>query len=163
MPAASLKNIHDFLDASRVAIAGVSRHAADYSRTVMKEFQRCGYTVFPLNPAAREIGGVPCYARIAEISPKPEAAVLLVPNDQIVEMTQQCIDGGVKHLWFRRPQNESSAYHEAIGAARAAGLNVVAGECPIMFLPGTSWIHRAHKFFRKAAGSYPQLVAAPRK
>ncbi|MBL8234069.1 MAG: CoA-binding protein [Bryobacterales bacterium] len=163
MPSASLQSIHEFLDVARIAIAGASRSAADYSRLVMKEFQRCGYTVIPVNPAASEIGGERCYARITEIDPKPDAVVLLVPDKQIVEATQQCIQAGIRHVWFRRPQNESSAYHDAIGDARAAKMNVVAGECPIMFLPGTSWIHRAHRFLRKTAGTYPVLEPTPRQ
>lgn len=161
MPSAGLQNIHDFLDIGNIAIAGVSRHAADYSRMVMKEFQRCGYTVIPVNPAVAEIDGLRCYPRIGDVQPKPEAAVLLVPDKEIAEVTQQCIDSGVRHLWFRKPPNESAAYHEAVAAARAAKLNVVTGECPVMFLPGTAWVHRTHKFLRKVTGSYPQLASSP--
>jgi len=33
---------------------------------------------------------------------------------------------------------------------------VVAGECPFMFLPETSWFHRFHGFCRKVSGKYPK-------
>jgi hypothetical protein len=32
---------------------------------------------------------------------------------------------------------------------------LVEGYCPFMFLPGTSFFHRVHKFFLRLFGRYP--------
>jgi hypothetical protein len=45
---------------------------------------------------------------------------------------------------------------DAVRFCEAEGMSVVAGECPLMFLPQTMWFHRFHGFCRKMVGSYPK-------
>jgi len=45
---------------------------------------------------------------------------------------------------------------DAVKFCEANGISVIAGECPMMFLPGGSWFHRFHGLLKKIAGSYPR-------
>jgi hypothetical protein len=45
---------------------------------------------------------------------------------------------------------------EAVSFCEANGMSVVAGQCPLMFLPGAAWFHRFHGLVKKIAGSYPK-------
>jgi hypothetical protein len=45
---------------------------------------------------------------------------------------------------------------EAVVLCRERGIEVVDGECPFMFLPGTSWSHGVHRFFKRLGGRLPR-------
>lgn len=151
----TMDSIRQFLNVQRLAIAGASRNAQDYSRLVAKEFEVRGYEVLYLNPGVDAIDGKVCYAAVDQIHPAPEAVILLVPENRILETARLCLRAGVRHLWFRHPEKTSEDYRIAIAEANAAGVNVIAGECPLMYLPDMAWFHRAHRFFRQVAGTYP--------
>ena len=54
----------------------------------------------------------------------------------------------------------------AITICQEHGIELVAGQCPYMFLPGTPFFHGVHGFFRKLTGAYPkdapEEVGSPR-
>ena len=51
---------------------------------------------------------------------------------------------------------------EAVALCRDHEIDLVAGQCPYMFLPGTPFFHGVHAFFRKVTGGYPTAdPAAP--
>jgi predicted CoA-binding protein len=139
-----------------MAIFGVSRQANDYSRLVFQEFRQRGYDIVPVNPSATEIDGIPCYASLEAVAPPVEAALLLVSAKSLVQATRDCLKNGVRHLFFRQGENSSPEHRMAVALAREAGASVIAGECPLMFLPDTGWIHRAHAAINKITGHYPR-------
>lgn len=151
----TMDSIRRFLNVQRLVIAGLSRNRQDYSRSVAKELILRGHEVIGLNPSANALDGLACFSAVEQIQPAPEAVILLVPENQILDTTRQCLAAGVRHLWFRRSAKSSEDYSRAIAEASAAGANVISGECPLMFLPDTAWIHRAHGFLRQVTGSYP--------
>jgi len=155
VPRTSLDAIHSFLAVRSIAIAGVSRNPKDYSRIVHAELEQRGYEVSAVNPNIDAIGDAKCFAAVDQIDPPPQAAILLVPDSQVLETTRAAIRAGVLHLWFRHGETSSPAYRQAVAEARAIGLTVITGECPLMFLPNGAWIHRAHATLRQWTGSYP--------
>jgi predicted CoA-binding protein len=62
-----MERIQDFLGQKRFAIVGVSQSPKDFSRTLFREFRDRGYEPVPVNPAASEIEGRPCFKRLQEI------------------------------------------------------------------------------------------------
>ena len=68
-----MERIQDFLGQKRFAIVGVSQSPKDFSRALFREFRERGYEPVPVNPAAREIEGQPCFPRLQEIQPPVEA------------------------------------------------------------------------------------------
>lgn len=137
-------DVDAFLASHRIAIAGVSRTPTDYSRLVFEEFRKRDYDVVPVNPQSAEIAGLPCAPAIKAIAPPPGAALLLIPDTQLAAAVDDCLQAGVQRLWFRHGAEDGEACRAAIGKARAAGATVVAGECPLMYLPDAGWIHKAH-------------------
>ena len=59
-----MERIQDFLGQKRVAIVGVSRQPKGFSRVLLREFRQKGYDAVPVNPEAREMEGLPCFARL---------------------------------------------------------------------------------------------------
>ena len=136
--------IKSFLKLRRIAIVGVSRKEVDFSRAVWKEFREQGYELIPVNPNAETIDGLPAVANLSAINPPPEGAVILLPPAQTLAAAREAIQCGIKSLWF----SLGTALPEAVSLARDAGCEVVAGECPFMFLKPHSAPHSWHRGFK---------------
>ena len=145
---ATLAQIDEFLGLKRLAVVGVSRNPRDFTRSLFKDLARRGYDLVPVNPEAPEIEGRRCYARVADIQPPVEGALLLTAPVITQRVAQECQSAGIDHLWIYRDI--------AVPDCEAAGTSVVAGECPFMYLPRSGFIHGFHGFCRKLAGTYPK-------
>lgn len=147
--------IRDFLGCRRIALVGVSRHRHDFSRHLLRELVRRGYEVAPVNPAAQEIDGHRCFARVQEIAPPVEGALLLTPPHLTEEVVRDCAAAGIGKVWMHRGGGRGSVSPAAVEFCRANGIAVVEGHCPLMFLRDTAFIHRVHGFVLRLTGGYP--------
>ena len=146
--------IDDFLARKRFAMVGVSRQANDFSRTLFRAFCQRGYEVLPVNPGASEMEGRPCYARIQD-APNIDAVLLMTPPKLSEAAVRQCAEAGVRTVWFYRAVGCGALSPEAVTFCESKGIQVIAGYCPLMFLPGAEFYHRLHGFFLKLVGRYP--------
>ena len=151
----ALAQICEFLSSRRVAVVGVSRNAHDFSRAVFREFVERGYDVVPVHPGVAEIEGRPCFARVGEITPPVEAALLLTTPQVTNEVVEDCAAAGVQRVWMHRATGVGAVSREAVAYCQAHGIHVVAGECPMMFFPDCGFVHRVHGFVRRITGRYP--------
>ncbi len=148
-------NIDGFLRQQRLAVVGVSRDAKDFTRTLFRALQERGYDVVPVNPQAREIEGQPCYARVQDIAPAVGGALIMTPAAVSAQIVRDCAEAGVARVWLHRGEGIGAVSDAALAACQQAGISVVPGFCPYMFLPQAGFIHRAHGFIMKLSGSYP--------
>ncbi len=151
----SLSQIQDFLGQKRFAIVGVSRQPKDFSRSLLREFRARGYDAVPVNPDLTEIDGLACFAHVRDVQPAVDGVLLMtspVVTDQVV---QECAEVGVKRVWMYRAGGKGAVSEAAVRYCEGKGISVIPGECPLMFLAGGSWFHRAHGFIRKITGAYP--------
>jgi predicted CoA-binding protein len=151
-----MERIQDFLGQKRFAIVGVSHRPGDFSRALFREFRARGYDVVPVNPAARELDGQPCFRRLQEIQPPVGGALLMTPPALTDRVVRDCQEAGVKRVWMYRSAGKGAATADAVKFCESNGISVIPGECPWMFLPGASWFHRFHGLVKKIAGSYPR-------
>src|ERR1035438_6051325 len=148
----ALHEIEEFLKRKRFAAIGVSRNPKDFTRALFAEFRRRGYDVVPVNPNVSSIDDVPCFARLEDISPPVEGALLLTRPEVSGDTADQCILAGVRQVWMYRASGTGAVSLRAIVACQLNGVGVIAGECPFMFFPQTGLPHRIHGFCRKATG-----------
>ncbi len=80
---------------------------------------------------------------------------MMTPADVTERVAQECIDAGVKQIWMYRALGAGAVNADAVHKCREHGIDVIAGECPFMFLPHTGFIHRVHGFLRRIGGSLP--------
>jgi predicted CoA-binding protein len=142
----SKASIDRFLQGERLAFVGVSRNPKAFANAVAREFRDRGYEILPVNPNADEIEGVPCYRTIAEL-PDVDGAVVMVPAAAAADVVEHCAARGIERVWLHRGAGQGSVSPEAVEAARTAGIEVVDGACPLMFLADTGWFHRLHRRF----------------
>jgi len=152
----TIQQIEDFLALKRVAVVGVSRDPKQLSHVIWQEFRQRRYEAVPVNPTAAELDGERCYASVAEIDPPVEGALVITPAAVTRQVVDDCAAAGIQHVWLHKGMGAGSTTPEAVEAARSHGMDVVAGFCPLMFLPGTPSFHRIHAFGKKITGSYPK-------
>jgi predicted CoA-binding protein len=153
--AASLADIQSFLALKRIAIVGVSRKSGSYSRTVFDDLRRAMQRVIPVNPEVDEIEGEHCFRSVGDLDPAVEGALLLVHAGVILNVARECLRAGVKMIWMRQAASTSEAHRQVAAECRQAGVTLIDGECPLMFLRGGHWIHHVHAGMRKLTGTYP--------
>jgi uncharacterized protein len=157
---ASLELIEAFLATRRIAMVGISRNPADFSAKLFEEFCRQGYDMVPVNPGAGEIHARPCFARLQDVQPPVEAALLMTSPEVTETVVHDCAAAGINQVWMYRAGGKGAVNEQAIRFCGEHGIQVVAGECPFMFLPDTVGFHRFHGFLRKLTGRYPRRSAA---
>jgi uncharacterized protein len=158
MATTTMQQIEDFLALKRVAVVGVSRDPKELSHVLWQEFRQRRYEAVPVNPGTAELDGERCYASISEIDPPVEGALIITPPAATRQVVEDCAAAGISHIWLHRGIGAGSATPEAVAAAQSHGMDVVAGFCPFMFLPGTPFFHSLHGFGKKITGSYPKRV-----
>jgi len=130
---------------------GISRDPKDFSVSLFQELTRRGYDVVPVNPNSSFLQGRPCFARVQDIQPPVDAALLMTGGGAGFFGTLLCAGGG----------GPPAVSFEAVRYCQERGIQVIPGQCPFMFLPGTGGVHRFHGFIRKLTGRYPRRVQRP--
>lgn len=148
--------IQEFLQGKRIALVGVSSHPEDFSRFMMRELLRCGYDVIPVHPGIEEIEGRKAFARVQDI-PEPVDGALVMTNPEVSkQIAQDCVEAGIRRIWLHKGLGGAGAVSkEAVSFCQEQQLDVVAGQCPLMFLEKPAWFHRAHAALKKIAHTYP--------
>ncbi|MCC3266302.1 CoA-binding protein [Arthrobacter gengyunqii] len=83
------------------------------------------YTVYFVNPVAKEILGRPVYASLADLPEVPDIVDVFRRHDDLPSVLQESIAVGAKTLWL-----QLGSWHEEVARdAEAAGLDVVMDRC----------------------------------
>ncbi len=139
----------DFLSARRIAVVGVSRNEKDFSRMLLRELLRRGYDAVPVNPALTEAEGRRAFKLVSEIDPPVEAALFLTAPATTEAVLRDALHAGVRKVWLHRGGGAGSGTPAALALCEASGVEAVHDLCPFMALPGASFPHRLHGFFRR--------------
>lgn len=156
----SMDVIKDFLAQKRIAMIGVSRDENSFSAHLFKDLCRRGYDVVPVNPHTAEIEKRQCFARVQDIQPPVQAALLMTSPKITETVVRDCADAGIQRVWIYRGIKKGAVSAKAIEFCQQRGLQVVPGECPWMFLPEGDRVHYIHGFVRKITFRYPRRTAA---
>lgn len=120
-----------------VALVGVSSRPESLSGRLLGNLQRAGYRgkIFPVNPKASEIGGLPCYPSLASLPEVPDVAVIMVPRDAALAAVEESLARGVRALvlitaGFREGGEEGARLERAIVArVKEAGAVMLGPNC----------------------------------
>ena len=148
----SLKDIHQFLDAKRMAIAGVSRNPKKFGHQVFKKLQEQSYSLFPINPDAGTIDGVQVYASVSELPGDVKYLLIVTGKKHTEKLVEEAIAREIDHIWIQQ-HCETPA---AIEIAEKAGIHLVAGECIFMWTEPVKGIHQFHKSIKRFFGVLPK-------
>jgi predicted CoA-binding protein len=148
----------DFLAQKRIAVAGVSRDPKQAANLVFRTLRKANYEVFPVNPKADEVEGEFCYHDLKSIPGGVDAVVVATPPEAAEAVVAECLDLNVSRVWLHRSFGAGSVADDAVALSREHGIPVIAGGCPLMFLPGTDVGHKCMRWMLGLTGGLPKQV-----
>lgn len=148
--------IDDFLaPGRRIAVVGASADPKQFGNVVYRELRDHGHQVVAVHPRATEVAGDACYPDLAAV-PGPLDGVLVMVRHESADVVRQAAALGIRRVWLFRGAGPGAVNDDALVACHEAGMSVVAGACPLMFLPPVRGVHRIHRGFRRLCGALPR-------
>lgn len=144
-------SVEQFLAQRHLGLVGVSRGGKKFGNAVLRELTKRGYRVSVVHPEAAEIDGVRCVSSVSELPDEVGGIVIVVPPEQTEKVVREATLRGVRHIWMQQG-SESPA---AIELCRGSGIDVVHGECILMYAEPAG-IHRFHHWLWKLLAKLPQ-------
>lgn len=110
---------------STIAVVGASPKPERDSHQIAKVLIDAGYDVIPVNPAASEILGRPCYPDLKSIGRKIDIVNVFRAPEHVPPIAEEAVAVQAECLWL-----QSGIAHDAAAAkAAGAGLYVVQDRC----------------------------------
>lgn len=139
--------IESFLAEKRIAVVGVSRRRG-FGNAAYRTLRHRGWDAVPVNAAADEVEGAPCFRRLEDVRPPPGAVLVVTPPERAVEVVADCARLGLRKVWLQ----QGAESEEAVRLAARHGLELVPRACILMYAAPRG-LHRFHRWLhdRKAA------------
>src|SRR4051812_15901517 len=131
----SKTKIETFLSEPALALIGMSRSGKKFGNFVYRALESKGYHVYPIHRQAASIGRVRCYSDFAALPEHVENLLVVVPPAQALTAVRSAAASGIRRVWLQQGSESS----EVLKACRDAGLDVIAGECILMFAQPTGY------------------------
>ncbi len=144
--------VADFTAQKKLAVVGVSRKGRKFGNMAFKELKKQGYQLFPVNPNAETIEGGPCYPSLSALPEPVDGVLVVVPPGETEKVVREAAAAGIKRVWMQ----QGAESPEAIRFCRENGIEVVHGECILMFTEPSAFFHRAHHWVWGVFGKLPQ-------
>lgn len=132
-----MSQLSAFFNPAGVAVIGASADPHKLSHGVLRNCFSHGYAgrVYPVNPRADQILGLPCYPDISQVPDPIELAVLMVPAAMCPGVLEACGQRGIKAAivisgGFREVGAEGAALEEELLAiARRHAMRIIGPNC----------------------------------
>ncbi len=111
--------------AREIAVVGVSEKPDRPSHYVAAFLQKCGYTVFPVNPLLTEALGVKCHGNLASIGRPVDIVDVFRKPEAVPAIVEEAIASRARAVWLQ----EGIRHDEAARRAEEAGLTVIQDLC----------------------------------
>ncbi|HEY3955305.1 MAG TPA: GNAT family N-acetyltransferase [Streptosporangiaceae bacterium] len=97
---ADVASLRHLLQPGSIAVVGAGRHRGSAGREILHNIVTGGFAgqVYPVNPHASTLEGLPCLRSAADLPPQVDVAVAAVPAAQLLEVAVQCGQRGVRAL-----------------------------------------------------------------
>ena len=148
----------DFLAQKRIAVAGVSRDSKQPANLIFRTLRETGHEVFAVNPNAEEVEGATCYHDLKSIPGGVDAVMVATPPAATLSVVSECADLQVPRVWLHRSFGAGSVSDDAVKFGREHGMSVIAGGCPMMFVPGADVGHKCMRWVLNLTGGLPKEV-----
>ena len=130
---AERESLRPLLEASSVAVIGVSRRNRGIGRAVVHSLVAGGFTgpIYPVNPKAARLVGRRAYPSVLAIDGPVDVAVIAVPPDKVRGVIADCAIAGVRAavILAARVGGDPSSVSELVSFARGHGLRIVGPNC----------------------------------
>jgi predicted CoA-binding protein len=150
----------EFLAQRHIAVAGVSRNPSEAANLIYRRLRDAGIDVYAVNPSTDEAEGDACYPTLAAVPARLDGVVAVTPPAATAALVEDCAELGIPRVWMHRGMGPGSVSEAAVAHARAHGIAVIPGACPMMFLDPVDVGHRCIRGVSRLVGRLPEPVPA---
>ena len=119
-------NIQQFFTSRAYAVIGASTNRDKFGNKVLRCYMQHKKKVYPVNPHEKEIEGLACVQRIADLPDKVKSISVVTPPSVTEQIVDEAIAKGIQNIWMQ-PGAESRA---AVEKCKLHNVNVIAdGAC----------------------------------
>jgi acetyl coenzyme A synthetase (ADP forming)-like protein len=130
-------NLDSIFRPGSIALVGASRTPSTIGWMLLDNLLRYGYTgaVYPVNPKARAVHGVPAWPSVSSIPGDVDLAIIAVPKAFVAEVAEECGRKGVKAIvvitaGFKEVGPAGAGREqEVLAIARRHGMRMVGPNC----------------------------------
>lgn len=138
-----------FLRDKKLAIAGVSHNPKKFGYLLFKTAREKGYSVVPVNPKGGTIDGVKCVETVTGLGSDNHNLLITTHKRDTAKVMEEAITAGIRNIWIQF----GSESDEAIRLARENNINLVTGQCFLMYA-SPKGVHKFHQILSKWFGKY---------
>jgi predicted CoA-binding protein len=96
--------------------------------------------------------GQPCYPSLKALPEGVEAALIVVHAAQTEQVVKDAAEAGIRRVWMQ----QGAGSQQAIAYCKENGIEVVSGECILMFAEPVASFHGFHRWLWKLFGKLPK-------
>ena len=141
-----------FLACRTLAVVGVSHDKNKFGNYLYRELRKAGYKVYAVNPKLDMAEGDRCFAGLGALPTQPDGVVMVVQPQVTLQILDDMAKLGIHQAWLQ--QGADSAEGEE--KAQALGIDLVSGECLLLFMEPVESIHRLHRSLHRVLGRMPK-------
>jgi uncharacterized protein len=145
-------SIQRFVSEKTMAIVGVSAGGKGFGSFAHSELRKRGYRVLPVHPVATAVQGDPCWRSLSELPERAENVLVVVKPDRAEAVVREAAAAGARRVWLQ----QGAESPDALRACEQLGLDVVHGQCILMFAEPVGPLHGIHRWIWKLIGKIPQ-------
>ena len=146
------KQIDDFLETKKIAIAGVSRNKKKFGNVIFRELLKNGFKVLPINPNTPKINETVCYPDVESLPKDVESLLIVTPKFSTDEILRRAIKKGIKNIWIQQSSNTK----ETLKIAEEYNKEIIHDKCIFMFANPVQGVHKFHRTIHKVFGGLPK-------
>lgn len=151
----SKQAVQDFLAQDKLAMVGVSHDDDDFSRVVYRQL-RGSHTMVPVHPSADRIEGDPVVRSVAELPEDVDGLLVMTRPEDTDAVVEEAIAAGLPRVWLFKGAGKGSVTDHAVALCAEHGVEVVDGQCPMMFAEPVATFHKVHALGKKITRTYPR-------
>ena len=148
----SRKAIDNFLAQKKYAVIGVSRSGTKFGNTIYKELKAKGYGLYPVNAHTEKINKETCYPDLKSLPEKVDGIITVIPPVETEKIVHDAASLGINQIWMQ----QGSESEKAIRFCQDNKMNIIHGECILMFAEPVSILHRIHRWVWGLIGKLPR-------
>ena len=140
----TIKDLEQIFHPRAISIIGSSNRAGSFGRLFLEGMIRMGFQgIYPVHPSEKELLGLKAYPGIKEIPVDIDLAISLVPRTEVLKLTQECADKGVKGLLlftsgFKEKDEEGKKIElEMAQIARKGGVRIIGPNANGFYCPAS--------------------------